>query len=374
MTDRAVRRGDRRGAVLDRWKVLLGVRARLGGRRLRDSFVPILTAAGTASLAYWVSGNLLGHSLPMFAPIAAWVALGNTADRQLRRVAELGFGATLGVFLGEVFVRAFGTGVLQIGVVLLLSASAAKFLDRGVLLTTQAGVQSIVIVAMPASMLAGGALGRWSDALVGAALALLVTAALPISVTRRLRRLAREALGEIAALLGTLATGLRTGNAQLAADALAQGRRSEPDLESWATAARSAREVVRVNPSLRGERGAVAELSRACTLADRAMRNARVVSRRSVMAIQEDGPAPEIAVHVDSLAGAIGSLAAAVGRGDPPEDARRRLAAVASELAPERYADAGWRQQTLVSLLRSLAVDALQITGMTRGEALEQLA
>ncbi|WP_185972563.1 FUSC family protein, partial [Georgenia yuyongxinii] len=359
---------------LRRWRVLLTVRSRLGVRRVRDAFVPILTAALTAGLAYFVSGELLGHAVPMFAPVAAWIALGHTADRQLRRVAELGAGATVGVWLGEIFAQLFGTGAIQISCVLVLSAVLTKFLDRGVLLTTQAGTQSIVIVALPTSMIADGALGRWSDALVGAALALLVTAVLPVNVVRRPRRLARTALGETAAVLATLARGLRTGDAQLAADALAQGRGSQPTLDAWAAAVRSARELVRVNPALRSDRATIAELSRACTLADRAMRNTRVVSRRSVVAIEEDGPSPEIAAHVDTLADAIRSLAAALGRGDPPEHARGQLAAVAGELAPDRYAEQGWRQQTLVSLLRSLAVDALQISGMSQSQANRQLA
>jgi hypothetical protein len=68
------------------------------------------------------------------------------------------------------------------------------------------------------------------------------------------------------------------------------------------------------------------------------------------------------------------SLAAALGRGDPPEHARGQLVAVAGELSPDRYAEQGWRQQTLVSLLRSLAVDALQISGMSQSQANGQLA
>ncbi|MFH5821829.1 aromatic acid exporter family protein [Georgenia sp. AZ-5] len=357
---------------LRRWRVLLTVRARVGGRRVRDAFVPILTAAVTAGVAFFVSGQLLGHDVPVFAPIAAWLALGHSQDRQLRRVAELGAGVTVGVLLGELFVHLFGVGPVQIAVVLLIAALTAKFLDRGVLLTTQAGVQSVFIVAMPASLSTDGAMGRWSDALVGAALALLVTAVLPVDVVRRPRRLARTALAEIASLLTTLARGLREGDAQLAADALAQGRGSQPILDSWASATRSARDLVRVNPGLRSERGTVAELTRACTLADRAMRNARVVSRRAVFAIEEEGPAPDVAAHVDTLATAMSSLAGAVGRGDPPDHARQTLVGVASELRPDRYE--GWRLQTLVSLLRSLAVDALQISGMSQAQALDQLA
>ncbi|MHB1064958.1 MAG: FUSC family protein [Georgenia sp.] len=357
-----------------RWKVLLTVRARLGTRRVQESFVPILTAAVTAGVAYFVSAEVFGHRVPLFAPIAAWLVLGHSVDRQLRRSVEFGVGMTLGVWLGEIFLMLFGAGPVQITVVLLLSALIAKFLDRGILLTTQAGVQAVVIVAMPASVIAAdGALGRWSDALVGAVLAILVTAVLPVNITRRPRALARDTLDQLSAVLTTLARGMRTGDPQLAADALAQGRGSQPALDSWASAMRSARDMVRVNPGLRGDRGTIHDLSHAATLTDRAMRNTRVVSRRAVVAIEEDGAAPDIADHVETLATAMTSLAAALGRGDPPQHARATLVAVAGELAPERYAEDGWRKQTLVSLLRSLAVDGLEIAGMSHGQATSEL-
>ncbi|MCK6209728.1 FUSC family protein [Georgenia sp. EYE_87] len=359
---------------LRRWRVVLRVQARQGRRRTSDAFAPILTAALAAGLAYLVSGSLLGHELPMFAPIAAWVCLGFSPDRQLRRVAEMGAGVTLGVGLGELFAALFGAGPVQIFAVLLISALTARFLDRGQLFTTQAGVQSIVIVAMPASMFADGAVGRWSDALVGAALALLVTALLPGDVVRRPRRLGQEVLSELASMLATLGRGLRSGDAQLAADALAQGRGSQGGLDAWVTAVRSAKEVVRVNPALRAERATIAELGRVSTLADRAMRNARVVCRRAVVAIEEDGPSPDIADEVDAVAAALSSLAAAIGHGDPPEHARATLVRVSATLVPVLHAEEGWRKQTLVSLLRSLVVDALQMTGMSRRQAMAQLA
>ncbi|UNX54520.1 FUSC family protein [Georgenia sp. TF02-10] len=386
-TSRPAREADRRageavrliavglGQSMDprRWRVFLGVRARQGARRVRTAALPVATAALAAGIAYFVSGEVLNHAVPLFAPIAAWVCLGFQPERQLRRVAEMGAGVAVGVGLGELFVQVFGAGPVQIAVVLLVSALIARFLDRGQLLTTQAGVQSIVIVAMPAAMLSGGALGRWSDAAVGALVALVVAALLPGDVHRRPRALAREAMGDLAGMLSTLGRALRTGDAQLAADALAQGRASQETLESWTAATRSAAELARVNPARRADRPVIGELSRAATLADRAMRNARVVARRGVLAVEEDGPVPEIADQVEALAAGARSLGASLGRGEPPEQARAMLADVAAALVPEAYASQGWRQQTLVSLLRSLAVDALQMTGLSYRQAVREL-
>ncbi|MFD1716375.1 FUSC family protein [Georgenia deserti] len=359
---------------LRRWRVLLALHTRLGGRRVREGFVPILTAAVAASVAYFISRHLLGHEVPMFAPIAAWVCLGFSPDRQLRRVAEMGAGVTLGVGLGELLVSLLGVGPVQIFVVLALAALVARFLDRGQLFTTQAGVQSVVIVAMPPAMITDGAIGRWSDALIGAALALLVAAVFPGDITRRPRRLIGAMVGELAGSLGTLAQALRRGDADLAEDALAQLRGTQSALDALDAAVRSAQEVVTVNPALRSSRGTVAELSRIATLVDRAVRNARVIARRSVAAVAEGGAkSPEIAEEVDTVAVALHALGGALAAGDPPHHARATLVRVAASLVPVAHAGEGWRKQTLVSLLRSLVVDALQMTGMSSREAMSQM-
>ncbi|WP_418605287.1 hypothetical protein [Georgenia sp. SUBG003] len=91
------------------------------------------------------------------------------------------------------------------------------------------------------------------------------------------------------------------------------------------------------------------------------------------MAIEEDGASPDIAADVETITLALNSLAAAIGSGDPPEHARATLVRVSRDLDPELHAHEGWRKQTLVSLLRSLVVDSLQMTGMSRGQALGQL-
>ena len=80
----------------------------------------------------------------------------------MRRVAELAVGVAIGVALGDLLVHLIGNGVWQVAVVLFLAATIARFIDRGAMLTTQAGVQALVIVgpagdlARPAGRSGGG--------------------------------------------------------------------------------------------------------------------------------------------------------------------------------------------------------------------------
>src|SRR5690625_367121 len=166
-----------RGERLDlrRVRVLVRQRLRQGRRRARAAFWPVVTAAVAAGLAWAVAFYALGHVEPFFAPVAAWVCLGFNADRQVRKVAELAIGVTLGVGFGELVASLIGTGVPQIMLVIVVAALMARFVDRGHTLTIQAGVQGVVIVALPV-VATDGATGRWTDALVGGAFALLVGA------------------------------------------------------------------------------------------------------------------------------------------------------------------------------------------------------
>lgn len=363
MTEGRARRPD-----LRELRVRLGVRARTGARRVRRALLPVLSAALAAVVAYWFSGEVLGNSYPVFAAISAWITLGFSTTRQLRRVAELGAGVTVGVWLGELFLHLFGTGALQVGVILVLAALIARFLDRGQLLTTQAGTNGIVIVGLPWLSGADGGFGRWTDALVGVTLALLVAAVTPGDVRTRPRELVRAGLGETAAVLDASATALRTGQRSTAQDALVRGRSTQSIFDDGYAAVASARELVRVNPALRRYAGEVAELGRAAELADRAMRNARVVARRT-RAAAEQGPVPELADTVGELARALHALAATFAQQRPPAEARAALLEAAERLNPRAFAEQGWQAMTVVPLLRSLAVDALQITGLSQSEA-----
>ncbi|MGC5615181.1 FUSC family protein [Georgenia sp. Z1491] len=364
---------ERSGRGLRHLALHIRTRLRQGSRRARWAFVPTLVAAAAAAVAFLVSSELLGHEMPIFAPTAAWLCLGFTSDRQLRRVAELGVGCTLGVALGELFAALFGIGPVQVFVVLVVATMSARIVDRGELLTYQAGVQGIVVIAMPASVaLTDGAIGRWTDALVGASLAFLVAAFLPDNAIRRPRRRAQAAITDLSDFLRTLGEALRLADPDLARDALTLGRDTQQVLDTWERTVRNARQVIAVNPTMRGDRAEVRRLARASVLADRAVRNARVVARKAESVV-EAGPRADLARSLDALSSGLRLLAVDLGRGDRPDLSRSRITEAAHTLDPDDYAVEGWPTQTLVSVLRSLVVDVLQIAGMTAAEARTQL-
>ncbi|MBU4216132.1 MAG: FUSC family protein, partial [Actinobacteria bacterium] len=260
-------------------------RTRQGVSRVRAAWFPVVQAAAAGAAAYSIAYYLLGHSYPFFAPVAAWVALGFSRDRELRRVAELAVGVAIGVGAGDLVVHVIGSGWWQLAVVLIASALIARFLDRGLMLTTQAGVQAIVIVGLPTA--SGGPVGRWVDALLGGAMALLVTVMTPTDVRARPRELARSALHDLGRVLHELARGLAGGSPERVADCLVRARASQPALDEWLDATRSAHDLARVSPAARRHREELTRLVDRAVLTDRAVRNCRVLARRAGSVVAE---------------------------------------------------------------------------------------
>ncbi|TQL02849.1 aromatic acid exporter family protein [Cellulomonas sp. SLBN-39] len=352
-------------------RVLVEARVRAGWGRVRASWLLILQASVAAGVAYAVARHGLGHAAPFFAPVSAWLALGFSRDRSVRRVAELAAGVAVGVGAGDLVVHVIGSGAWQMALVLLVAGLVARLLDRGQMLTTQAGVQAIVIVGLP--QVAGGPVGRWLDAVVGGLVALAFALLTPSDPRRHPRSLARTATQELAGVLHLLVRGVSARSVDDVEAALLAGRASQPALDEWRDAARSAAELVRLAPQHRRHRGELARMVDEAVLLDRAMRNARVLARRTSTAVEDGHVVPALADALAAVARATDDLAEATGSGRDARGVRARLTDVAATLDPFVVAPDDWQAQSLVLLLRSLVVDLLQMAGAGPGEAREAL-
>ena len=359
---------------LRRAGVALAAEVRQGRRRMAGSFVPILQAALGAAVAYLFADFAFGRSNPLFAPIAAWVCLGFKADRVPRKVAELGVGATVGVLIGEALSLVMDVGWWQIGLTLLIAALVGRFLDKGDLTTIQAGVNAMVVLAMSwweATL--GGVQGRWIDALVGAGVAFTIAVLLPRNPSARPRRYARWALTEYATLLNLVGRGLRAGDAELLNDAHAQRHALAEVVLTWEETLATARGVVALNPSLWRHRLEVDELSRLFRLMQRSQRSSYMLARQGQAMAEEVGAMPEIGTMLLDISTAVHTLAGAVGHWHRPERARALLVDIAGRAAPSDLEGDDWRPVALMSLMRAMVVDLLQMTGLSRDRARDAL-
>ena len=350
--------------------LMLRTRFRQGWTRARAGLIPIAQASLAAGVAYLVARYVLGHEQPFFAPVAAWVLLGFTAQRDVRKVSEMAVGVAVGIGMGDLLVHLIGSGWWQLCLVLFLSAVAARFIDRGPLLVMQAGVQAIIVVGLPS--VSGGLLGRWTDALIGGAVALLVALLTPGDTRRRPRALAERAVTELAETLETLTRGLRSRDVDDVRAALVRGRASEPVLAEWQEAARGARELARISVG-RVHRAELARLEDQAVLIDRTMRSVRVLARRVLPVLEGEHDVGPVAGLVEGFASGVRQLASDVGSGADGTRGRDVLIAVAARVDPRTVGEGDWQVQSLVMLLRSPVVDALEAAGASPGEARDAL-
>jgi uncharacterized membrane protein YgaE (UPF0421/DUF939 family) len=348
-------------------KVVLRSRVRQGRVRVRAAFFPVVQAAVAVSLSFSIAHWLLGHPYPFFAPVCAWIALGFTNERNVRRVAEIGIGVPIGVGFGELIAQFIGSGPLQMGLVLIVSALLARFLDRGQLLTTQAGVQAIVIVGLPV-LSTGGGFGRWTDALVGAAVAFIVAALTPGDPRRQPRRLGGEALTDLAETLEDIARGVRSGEAGDREAALVRGRASEPALDEWQAATEEALATARVTANGRKYRAELAAMGRTALLADRTMRTVRVIARRA-LSVPTGPDAERFAAVLDTVAKATRIMAEDVAAGNDPVATRELLEEAAGKADPGLLGTGDWQIQSLILIVRSAIVDLGEAAGAGPEEA-----
>ena len=357
-------------------------RFRAGARRVRASWLPILQCAFAAGLALFVAADVLGHPRPFFAPIAAVVSLGITLNSRLRRSAELVVGVALGVLVGDLIIAQIGSGVWQLMLVVALAILLATFFDGGNVIAVQAGASAVLVTTLLPPGDTGG-LERCLDALVGGAAGLLVAAAIPVHPVRIVRREARRVLDDLVTVLTEIAAALREADLRSASRALRRARDTQTAIEEMRTAVRSAGEVAVVSPLHRPRRRLLRRYRELTERADYAHRNARVLARRALTAL-EDGEQvpPELADAITDLATAVGALIRELSRDGHREQARPAIldACDAPVLSGAPVAAPTWEEPVpatslpvLTAQVRSIAVDLLQATGMTRTEAMRAL-
>jgi uncharacterized membrane protein YccC len=342
--------------------------------RLRVNGWSVIQTAVAASAAYSLAVLVLGHERPFFAAIAAVVSLGVTLGQRVQRAIELVFGVAVGLMVADLLVLAIGSGVAQIGIVVLLAMAAAVFFGGGPLLVSQAAISALLVVVLqPPDDVFSPA--RFLDALVGGSVALAVNYLFPINPERLVERAARPIFDELAVVLEDIAAALENGDRGLAERALLRARRIDDDqVKSFYEALAAGHETARLSPTRRRALEHLELYANAGTRIDLAVINTRVLARGAANAARRDDtvPAPLPEAVLD-LSRAVKALATFLERPGPPDEVRRfalEAARGATEALKGRHP---LTVSVLVGQVRSAAVDILRSTGMDQASALQAL-
>ena len=348
-------------------------RTSLGARlaRLRAKGWQIAQCALAAGAAWLVAADLFGHDTPFFAPIAAVVSLGTSYGQRLRRVIEVTLGVAIGVFVGDLIVVLLGSGWWQLTLIVALAMSAAFLLDGGQLFVTQAAVQSIVVSTLLPDP--GAALTRWTDALIGGAIALVAATAVPAAPLRRPREQASVVMRKISGLLRAAGEVMVDGQVERAMALLADARSTDHLIRELQSAADEGLSVVASSPFRVRHKGNLRRMVDLVDPLDRALRSTRVLVRQTAVAAYHGRTVPKsYSLLAFDLADAADEVADRLAADHMAVEARPALLAVGVATGLVERTDE-LTAEVILAQLRSVVVDLLMLTGLDQIESTDAL-
>ncbi len=344
-------------------------------RRVLDSLVPILQCCLAAGVSWWIATVFFGHLDPFFAPIAAIISLGLSLGKRWRRSVELVVGVAIGVLIGDLLVRSFGSGAWQIAAAVLTAMLLAVFLDTGPIIPMQAASSAVLVVAVP---MTGAGFSRAIDALIGGVVGILVVVIMPTNPAHRARLDAARILATMRDTCLRLAPALRVGDTETTAAVYDQVSGLRGALDTMRADMRGGREVSVISPLYWSSRSRVARIAATGEPIDSAVRNLLVLVRRANGMVSRGESVPVAVVDLIEQLGAgyevLRAFMLAPPGGEPDAaDAARVVRGIARRAKPEVVADEEFTAASMLAQIRSQLVDMLMIAGLSRTSAVAQL-
>jgi uncharacterized membrane protein YccC len=343
--------------------------------RLRENALPVVQTAGAAALAWLLATTVLGHTNPVFAPIAAIVSLGATRGQRARRAVELMLGVALGITAGDLLTRVIGVGVWQLAVIVGLAMAAAVSLGAGLLLLSEAGV-SATLVATLQPAIRGFPPPRLLDVLVGGAVALVFSQLLfPVHPVKLVRTAAEGVVRELADTLRAIADVLARRDREAAERVLEEARSISATWGRFERALDLGGEAAQYAPVRRRHRQPVGVYRDIGRPLDLIVSDVGVLARATVRALRFGDPVPpQLPAALDDLAHATDELAARIGAAE--EDPQVSFAVLQAVGAATHLAPTGQNMSlsVLVAYTQATAVDLLRALGIDRDPARDKVA
>lgn len=331
--------------------------------RLRSKIWQVIQCAIAAGIAWTIAADLLDHPQPFLAPVVALVALGTSYGQRLRRVAEMAVAVAVGVLLGDAFTLWVGTGGWQIALLVGVAMTTALLMDASTLLVNQVAVQALVVVTILPDP--DRAFVRWTDALIGGAVAIVAASVVPRAPLRRPLDSAAVVVRRIAQVLRECAERVGDGDATKALATLRSARTTTDALiRELQTAADEGMAVVRSSPFRYRHRGRVRTVAELVEPLDFSLRTTRVLARWIAVACYRRQPIPAgYQAFLVDLAAAADEVADRLAAGEPVGDVQDRLIALGvASTGLERTSVLP--AEVVLAQSRAVVADLLAVSGM----------
>jgi uncharacterized membrane protein YgaE (UPF0421/DUF939 family) len=339
-------------------------------RRLSPRMLALVQTAAAGTIAWYVASLVTSDHNPVFASIAAIVAIGASHGEHRQRALQLAGGVVLGLTVADLIIHLIGTGAPQIGIMIVLAMGTAIVLGGSEIVISEAGVSAILLVASNAQH--GYSPNRILEAVIGGGVALVVGALLfPPDPALQVGRAVQAVFGELGRALERTASALAEGDTARGERGLAQARAIDALIDELEVALAAGLETARTAPQRFAARSEIVRYERSLRQVDLAVRNTRVLARRAVAATRRHGPAPSaLAGAVDLLADAVDDLV--VHLDDPARETESRGLALDAARRATSVLDTDHTMSTsaVVAQVRATAVDLLRGSGLSEDEAI----
>lgn len=364
------------------FKVRLKNDFRTRSTRVRKDFFQSLQIVVSVIVAYLVAEKVLGHHEPIFAATAAIVSLGYVRGAtHARRILEVSAGVVLGIIIGDVLMLLLGRGMWQATVVLFISIQIARFLDKGIIFTTQMGLQSTLVVLMQPSV--DGVFSRSLDGIVGGLCAFLLMFIFPKDPRKEPRRNSHLLMSAFADVFFSSAKAIREYDHNKAWLALSEARQLQPLYNACEGDVVTSIGMAKLSIVGKSPQAELEQLATRLSSVDLAIRNTRVLNRRMASTIEHVQLSDSAIDSLSEVFIDIGNAIQKIGEGLSAKEreirklmiteARNELTEIASVLEPHLLKVKTMEGEALVLMTRPLVVDLLEATGLEHHEAVELL-
>ena len=336
--------------------------------RVVESLAPAVQITIGALLAYSLAHYGLQHESPLLAITVCITSLGFSRDARPRRILQTAIGMVVGIAISEISIIYFGSGILQIALVLLTVLLLARLISASSAFAVTAAIQSMLVQILPAPD--GGVFIRTFDGLIGGVMALIVTALIPRDPRGIARTDANKLFEFFIETLQDLRLALRDTNKSLSNQALKNARATQPLIDNWRMSLDSAISISRISPFLMKHKPELRKQRLLMRAMDLATRNLRVIVRRVNFLLKDDVARPYLADLFEQLAEAVTNLREGLSDSEDLDLARAQLLEIIKQLDPKKFGIADQlREASVLLLLRPLLVDLVCATGMSEDDA-----
>ncbi len=358
------------------------IRLRRNGESMRERLMTVrrrwrmlVRLAFAPAVAYLVATQVFDHQQAFFAPIAAVLVITAGAGLRGRTLSEIVLGVAVGVLVGELIILTIGRGTLQMALVVVLTMIVGILVGIKGMALTQAANSAVLLTAVVPAVDAGNpAVTRFIDALIGGLCGMAMVLLLPRNPVRDIDTEVQRILRQLAAGLRGTARAMREHDAEAAEAALARARGLQPGIDDLEATAENVSEIARMSPMRWRQRTHLDRYVGAVRDFDNAIRDARVLARRTAAMLRhgESSP-PDLELAVEALADAVDIVADDLSQDDDFDEARQKLVDAARIAVLALPGAMTLNTASIAAQVRSLAADLLFASGSTRDEIDERL-